>query len=147
MAFSSVFFNSIAPKKGDRGMAWAYNIDLMYYYRKDPARPVDMVDFLWHEIRMACCLKLRTLPHAPFIQTVIDSVYPCSIAKTSTHSMWIPRDESSRGKAPAPPCVESSLSHTNPFMKPPFAVWLALLGSPIKLSLTPALHRHSHCHR
>ena len=59
--------NSIAPKKGDHGMVWAYSIDLMYYSRKAPARPIDMADFLWHEICMASCLKVRTLPRAPFI--------------------------------------------------------------------------------
>ena len=99
-------------------MVWAYSIDLMYYSRKAPTRSIDMADFLWNEIHMASCLKVRTLPHAPFIQRVIDSVYPCSISKTSTHSMWTPRDEYSRGKAPAPPCAESSSRHTKPFMKP-----------------------------
>jgi hypothetical protein len=54
--------NSIAPKKGDRGMVRAYSIDLMYYSRKAPDRPIDMADFLWHEIRMASGLKGRTLP-------------------------------------------------------------------------------------
>ena len=34
------------------------------------------------------------------------------------HTPWTPRDESSRGKAPAPPCAESSSRHTKPFMKP-----------------------------
>jgi hypothetical protein len=110
--------NSIAPKKGDRGMVRAYSIDLMYYSQKAPNRPIDMADFLWHEIRMACFQKLRTFPHAPFIQTVIDTVYPCPIAKTSTHTMWTPRDDSSRGKTPVAPVAESSSRATRPFMKP-----------------------------
>ena len=110
--------NSIAPKKGDRGMVRAYSIDLMYYSRKNPTRPIDMADFLWHEIRMASCLKVRTLPHAPFIQTVIDSVFTCPINKTNIHSMWTPRDDTSRGKAPAPSCGESSSRHTKPFIRP-----------------------------
>ena len=77
-----------------------------------------MADFLWHEIRMASCLKVRTLPHAPFIQTIIDSVFTLPINKTNIHSMWTPHDDTSRGKAPASSCGESSSRHTKPFVKP-----------------------------
>lgn len=91
--------SSLVPKVGDCGTVQNYCIDLMARMHTKGNEPIDVVDFLWNEIRLASTKKSRSFPRGPFIQALIDARAPSSVHKTTKHKMWTPRDED-KGKTP-----------------------------------------------
>ena len=55
-----------------------------------PKGKINVPHFLWHEIRLASFQYKRALPHAPFIQALIDHTAPFEVVKTAVHSIWKP---------------------------------------------------------
>ena len=108
--------HTLYPKKGDRSRARNYCIDLMVRMHDAPTEPLDTTHYIWHEIHLSSVIQSRQLPHAAFIQAIIDHTSPFEVAKTVGNSSWKPPDHMRRAApamtaAPRPPRKSAGGSH------------------------------------
>src|SRR3954469_11407279 len=57
--------------------------------------PIDVADFLWHEVWLHSLTKSDHFPLAPYIHRVIDHFATAPIQKPVVHHEWIPKKGSS----------------------------------------------------
>lgn len=65
-----------------------FAIDLMLRMALHPNKKIDVMDFLFHEIRIASMEQIRSFPYAPFIQMLIDARVPNPLYKDTKHGNW-----------------------------------------------------------
>ncbi|KAM0861358.1 hypothetical protein ACQ4PT_045950 [Festuca glaucescens] len=96
---------TLVPKSGDYISVRNFAIDLMLEMA-NLDRKLNVVDFIFHEMRLASYSQGRSLPYGPFIQAMIEDAFEPSIQKDCSHKVWTPRFDNKK-KAPvvAPPSM------------------------------------------
>jgi len=117
----------MVPKHGDKAMVRSFAIDFMSAAKDaqdeidkgNELPPIDVADFLWHEVWPFSLQKRGHFILAPYIQRVIDRYCTMPILKTVEHTEWIPKKGSFLAPGgPRPSVVAASTSGTSRKSKP-----------------------------